>query len=227
VGTARVILLEGLIGAGKTTTAGQIAQWLTGRGENARAYPEFAEDHPIRSRAVDLLRADYAGSKTSEEDPDVYPEDQWGRLARQCVQVGQTVVLESTFLQNTLLPLFVGGAPVDAVKDAFARIERQLAPAEPLLIHLRPTDIAAAIARVHAERGEAWAAWNMSSVADYPWTRSRNLRGREAVVELYHAWESVVDELSELHPFGKLLVLDPQDDRGRAFQLIRDVVRPK
>jgi hypothetical protein len=57
VGAPRLILVEGMIGSGKTTTAGQLADWLSRRGEDVRAFDEGAADHPIRTRRVDELLA--------------------------------------------------------------------------------------------------------------------------------------------------------------------------
>jgi thymidylate kinase len=57
VGAARLVLIEGMIGAGKTTTARRVQTWLTSRGEDARAFDELAPDHPIRTRAADRVRA--------------------------------------------------------------------------------------------------------------------------------------------------------------------------
>ena len=124
------------------------------------------------------------------------------------------------------MPAFIDGAPAEAITEIFTVIEREAAAAEPLLIYLRPTDIASAIARVHHVRGEAWAAQNMAWVASRPWARSRNLHGLEAVVELYRAWERVVDELYGRYPFPKLMVSDPQRDWEAALARIYRAVRP-
>ena len=53
---ARLILVEGMIGSGKTTALG-IGDCLAGRGEIARVFREAAVDHPIQTRAEDRLRA--------------------------------------------------------------------------------------------------------------------------------------------------------------------------
>ena len=39
----RLILIEGMIGSGKTTTARRLEDWLCGRGEDVRAFCEFAD----------------------------------------------------------------------------------------------------------------------------------------------------------------------------------------
>jgi hypothetical protein len=221
VGAPRLILVEGMIGSGKTTTAGYLADWLARRGEEVRAFDEGAADHPIRTRRVDELLAAPAPG-----DPGAYSAGQWRRLAERCLRDDQTIILESVFLQNSVMPAFIDGAPVAAVTDICAEIQRQAAPAEPFLIYLRPTDIAAAIARVHETRGEPWSSRNVAYVQDCPWARRRNLRGRDAVVRLYQAWDPVVSELFDRYPFPKLMVPDPHHDWPASLHAICAAVRP-
>jgi hypothetical protein len=231
--TTRLILIEGMIGAGKTTTAQHVAASLTGRGDNAVAYAEFAPDHPVRTKAVDRLRAAYpepvwtqhdVGPDGLALDPTVYSPDQWSRLAERCVREQRTVLLESTFLQNSVLPPFVNGAPPAKVLELIGRIERAIAPAEPMLVYLRPTDISAAIAHVHATRDPTWTEWNIASAQSYPFALARNLRGRDAVVGLYEEWERIVDDVLERWPHRSLLVLDPQYDWPAALRHIEAAV---
>ena len=217
----RLILIEGMIGSGKTTTAERLADWLSRRGEDVRAFDEGAADHPIRTRRVDELLAAPAPG-----DPDVYSVGQWRRLAERCLRDGQTVILESVFLQNSVMQAFIDGAPAAAVTEICTEIQRQAAPAEPFLVYLRPTDIAAAIARVHQARGEPWSSRNVAYVQDCPWARRRNLRGRDAVVRLYQAWEPVASQLYDRYPFPKLMVPDPQHDWPAALRAIRTAARP-
>jgi len=221
VAVPRLILIEGMIGSGKTTTAERLADWLSRRGEDVRAFDEGAADHPIRTRRVDeLLAAPVPG------DPGVYSAGQWRRLAGRCLRDGQTIILESVFLQNSVIPAFIDDAPVAAVTEICTEIQRQAAPAEPFLVYLRPADIAATIARVHQARGEPWSSRNVAYVQDCPWARHRNLRGRDAVVRLYQAWEPVVSQLYDRYPFPKLMVPDPHHDWPAALHRICAAVRP-
>ncbi len=215
------MLVEGMIGAGKSTTAERIADSLRAEGEDARAFTEFATDHPIRTLAVDSLRATHP-EPVARVPPATPDPDRWRRLGER----PGTVVLEATFLQNSVLPAFLDCAPVPEVIELCARIEQQLTATRPLLVYLRPTDIAAAIERVHAERGEPWSSWNLASMTESPWARERHLTGVAALVEFWRAWEAVVDQLYDRYPFGKLMLLDPQLDREGALAAVLGTLRP-
>jgi len=63
-------------------------------------------------------------------EPDAYSASQWRRLAERCLRDRQTVILESIFLQNSVMPAFIDGAPAATVNQACTEIQRQAAPAE-------------------------------------------------------------------------------------------------
>ena len=222
---ARLIVIEGMIGSGKTTTATGVGDWLAGRGENVRVFCEGAADHPIRTRAEDRLRAE-AGDGAAADSPGVYAAVQWRRLAERCLRGGPTIIIESSFLQNSVMPAFIDGAPARTVEEIFTQIVRQAAPARPLLVYLRPADIAAAIARVHRTRGDPWSSRNVAFVENSPWARRRSLRGQDAVVQLYQAWEPVVTQLYGRYPFPKIMVTDPQHDWQATLTRICAAARP-
>ena len=148
---ARLILVEGMIGSGKTTTALRIGDCLAGRGENARVFREAAVDHPIQTRAEDRLRACGHAAGDSAE----YADNQWRQLAERCDRGRPTIIIEASFLQNSVMTAFIKDAPGPVVDDIFDRITGQAAPAEPLLVYLRPAAVAAAAARPTAS-GEPW-----------------------------------------------------------------------
>jgi hypothetical protein len=212
----RFILIEGMIGAGKSTTAERLAAMLTEGGGDVHAFHEFADNHPIRTPGVDLVRT---GTRAPENR---YDPGQWNALADRCAQGTNTIIIESTFLQNSVMPLFVEDVPTTVVKELFAEIAGRIAPAAPLLVYLRPSDVADAIRRVHADRGEPWSSRNYAFVSACPWARRRGLVGERAVVELYRAWEQLVDEL--LPTVESVVVPDPQRDWEGALQRVYDAV---
>src|SRR5262249_21685284 len=101
----RLVLIEGMIGSGKSTTAKRLAAMLIAGGVTAHAYTEFADDHPVRTRTVDRLRGTVAAPHGA------YAAEQWDALAERCARDVRTTIVESTFLQNTVMPHFVEGEP--------------------------------------------------------------------------------------------------------------------
>jgi hypothetical protein len=224
MGTARLVLIEGMIGSGKTTTATWLAGWLASQGDEVRMFAEGAADHPVKTRAEDRLRAEAGFDADRPDDdepvadgpvadgPDPYGTGQWRRLAESCLRGPRTVILEASFLQNSVMPAFIEGRPASTVTESFDQIQNQVAPAEPLLVYLRPADIRGTIAGLHRSRGEPWSAQNLAFVSGSAWARRRGLAGLDAVVGLYEAWEPVVAGLYERYRFGKIMVTDPQRD---------------
>jgi hypothetical protein len=80
---------------------------------------------------------------------------------------------------------------------------------------------------VHQDRGADWAAQNIAWVRARPWAQGRDTRGREAVIQLYREWEQIVDDLFARHPFGKIMVVDPQQDRAAALRQVQAALRPE
>ena len=73
---------------------------------------------------------------------------------------------------------------------------------------------------------EPWSSGNVAFVENSAWARHRRLRGRDAVVGLYRAWEPVAARLYDRCPFPKIRVTDPQDDLPAALARIGASVRP-
>ncbi len=118
----RLILIEGMIGAGKSTTAERLAARLTAAGEDICIFGEFADDHPIRTKGADRARM------VDLPSADAYAASQWDGLATRCASGSPTVILESAFLQNSVMPYFIDDCSLAVVQEVFADIAARIAP---------------------------------------------------------------------------------------------------
>ena len=205
-----------MIGAGKSTTTERLAAELTSRGEDVRAFLELRTI--IRSgRDTSTVCAAAPASDAKEYDP-----GQWDALADRCARGAETVIVESTFLQNSVMPHFLDDAPVAVVKEVFADLAARIAPTAPLLVYLRPSDVADAIRRVHAERGEPWSSRNYAFVSACPGRGGAACVGERGGDRALPGVGAVVDELVSI--VESLLIVDPQQDWAGALERILDAV---
>lgn len=64
-----IVMLEGIPGTGKSTTAADLAAWLSGRGVDAAHWPEGRADHPVDFEHVSLVSEQWL-QHLREEDPE-------------------------------------------------------------------------------------------------------------------------------------------------------------
>jgi hypothetical protein len=230
----KLILVEGMIGSGKSTISEKIASHVENRGFRADLYHEYDLDHPIRTKSMDLLRANNPENVPQHTDIgvsglatnfDVYSVDQWSRLSSHCNQSNSTSIIESTYIQNSVMPYFTNNTPVNKVLEIFKRIEIRIAKCEPLFIYLRPNCIEDSLKEIHSKRGDPWSTWNLSYITDCEWSRARRLRGFDALIAFYKEWELVVDQIYDLHTGPKRLIVAPEKNWELALDRICSYVR--
>jgi hypothetical protein len=225
---AKLVFVEGMTGAGKSTTARHIETRLTELCLPVRRYHEMDDDNPIRTKGVDAMRFRHptvrplpdVGEDGFARDPSVYSLEQWDALARRAVGEPATLVLESRYLQNTLQPRYLAGAPAARVREGFLALTPRLRPARPLFVYLRPTDVRAHLERTMRARDPSWAAWLVASFEQSGFATSRHLTGDTALYIFYEAWEEITAELFDLHDGPKLCLSDPADDWPKSVERI-------
>lgn len=209
---SKLILIEGLPGAGKTTTTAQLGQMLQGQGIPCRWYLEEDPDHPI----------DCADMKLKDLHEKLPPL--WETFVRQAKQEVAVTVIESRLWQNTALFMLMAEYPVEQIIRLHQRVCQVLAPLSPVLLYLFQADVEIAQRRICKVRGQDWMEQEMQSLSKYPWFQSCGLNGFDGWLLFFRAWDGVADELFRDFPYRKTRIENPQDDWGRAYREIGDVL---
>jgi hypothetical protein len=228
-----LVFIEGMTGAGKSTTARNVAAWLEARGEPVHLYHEMDPDNPIRTKGVDAMRSNHpqvgrlpdVGPDGFALDPSVYGPTQWSDLARRSIEGPETLVLESRYMQNSVQPRYMAGAPAEKVYDGFAKIAERIAPASALLVYLRQSDVAAMTARTLVERGAPWAPWLVETFSAHAWAKQRGVTGEEAIAGFYEDWEKVAARLCEIHRGPSVVLTDAHADWDGSLREIHAALR--
>lgn len=209
----RLVLVDGLPGTGKTTTAERVFEGLRGRGIDCAWAREEAKPHPVFGPGI-------LAARRQPEFPALCIEA-WTRFV---AQTDRICVLDGAALQSTVRFMFeqrVADVDITAYWQAFETI---VAPARPVLMYLRDPNPAQRLRR-HAirERGREWYEKLADHVARTPAGRPFRHLGVDGFVEFWVRYGALCDELlaaSELTVQRTRPPITP-------IQTMRDVLLPQ
>jgi deoxyadenosine/deoxycytidine kinase len=205
----KLILIEGLPGSGKSTTAEYLAGELQRRGIHSRWFHEMDDDNPIADLPCDV--PDYQARMVEE----------WSRFVEQAQNNDSVTVLESRFWQNTALFMYMGTYSVEEVtlfNDAVASV---IQPLSPVLFYMAQKDVEAALRRLDTFRGKDWMEAAIEVTTKERWFQSRGLGGFDGWVKFFSEWTTVADRLYDRLEFRKHRIHDPHQDWKQAYADMR------
>jgi hypothetical protein len=201
----KLILVEGLPGSGKSTTAHLLTRQLRLQGYDARWYYEQQTPHPLPYRAAQGV-SEFVQASLHD----------WRRLARQASEEEGITVLESSFFQHALLELLahdVDARTLDAYLGARQELLERL---EPKLIFLHREDVAAAANEVCRARGESWQEHFVRVATHNPYSRRHDLTGLAGATEFMRRYQDLCGRVLGRLELEYLTVALPVADRERA-----------
>jgi hypothetical protein len=168
-----LILIEGLMGSGKSTTAQRLWLHLRRQGHDARWFFEYDTEHPLW-RGEDTTRIAEAGAI----EPSYLEETlmtRWRDFADSKAGAEVTILEGTLTMVSFLLAMEV---PIDKIRDHVLSVQRLIARLNPVLIYLRHGDAAAALRVVCDERSTeefSFEANLLQWLAKLPYGRSHDI----------------------------------------------------
>jgi hypothetical protein len=195
----RLILVDGLPGAGKSTTSRLLADWIRASGVPVTLLPETFEGHPLNVGGP----LHPAGETTDGELFRLYSPGEYIResLARwrdfvSAVQPGQNAyILDSYPIQNSVRILFQMELGQEALQDYAWRAEAEMAPLHPLILYFELKEPVQHLLAICKSRGDEWTAGAVQIMTSSPYAVSRGLHGLEGALRCLEDYKAVSDEL--------------------------------
>jgi hypothetical protein len=185
----RLVIVEGIMGSGKSTTTRNIAHRLETCGIAAIGITEGADPHPIR----------FDWNLPWREMPPA-------QLAKSCIAKWRSFVASSLAAEHISIvdgQLFHGNLTtlllLEAGEDQIAAYCREVVaiikPLNPLLIYFHQNDVDSAIRVVSAQRGEKWVNYQVNWKLRSPYASRRGLAGLDGLITLYRQYRALTDQL--------------------------------
>ncbi len=225
----KLVLVEGLPGAGKTTTARWLVGGLVERGVRAHLLREDEPDHPLKvggplhpggTTTGAALFARYTVEGYADESL-----ARWASFVGAAESGGAVRVVEAFPWQNAARVLWQMDAPMERILRYAAAVEELVAPLRPVLVYLERRDAAATFRATAAERGAAWTTPSVAIITDSPSARRHGLRGFDGALRGIAMYKEFLDAVRAASRLPTVVLDDgtPWDARYAAIHTFLDV----
>lgn len=193
-----LLLIDGITGSGKSSTAQYLARQLNLNHMNTRWHHEEEEHHPLWYHEADIETMH--SKKETIRFMETYPHIVEAFV--NTIQEDQTIhIIESYYLQDSIRVLFQNNIALQEIRRFFTRINTILATVAPLIIYFHHPDVSTSIRQIWEQRGDTWKTWFIEVDSHTPYVQHRHLSGEVAALTLWNDYQDVTDELLTDVPF--------------------------
>jgi hypothetical protein len=201
----KLILIEGLTGAGKSTTAQRLWLHLERHGHAARWFYEHDTTHPVWLREEQSRMAE-----AGRIDPGLLETTllaRWRNLADECSSKGGVTILESTFFQSTVGFLLCMNIPDKDIAAHVLAVDRVIAEASPVLIYFRHDDVSQWLRTVFEDRrSDNYEANLVRYIGMTPYGKATGLSDVAGLVRFLEHWRELAEALFAQIGMAKLAI---------------------
>ncbi len=221
-----LVLVEGIPGSGKSSTAHALQIAFERRGIPVRWWYEEEQDHPVYCfHDLASLRQVVADLTAGRHEQVIAAAlAQWEQFAAGLAAAKSVTILDGCFFGYLTWSLFPLDLPEERILTYLARVEQVLQSTDPKLIYLRKSDLAAAFQEVAAARGEQQVDAYIRKATQSTYGQRRGMTGFDGLVRFWTNYQSLLDRAFEHCSFAKLAVDVVDDNWPAVYRRINDFV---
>lgn len=186
---SRIVIVEGIMGSGKSTTVLRLADRLKTSGVSVLGITEGVSPHPIRFD-WDVPWADMPATQLAKS-----AAARWCAYANSVAMSKSITVVDGQLFHGNLTSLFLLDADIALMRRYVHDVAAAIKLLRPLLIYFHQDDVDRAIRTIAAERGDAWVTYQVDWKLAAPYAVRHGLAGLEGLIALYRDYRQLTDQL--------------------------------
>ena len=201
----RLVIVEGIMGSGKSTTMRFIAKHLQEAGRPVVHIHESTDPHPVR--ATDELEHWF------EPWRDATPKDladralaRWTAFVEHTQSNAEIPVLDGQLFHGDMTHLLLMEADTAMISGYIRKLAAVITPLNPFVLYLWQEDVEEAVRAVCAERGPEWIDYQVNWKLAAPYCVRRGFVGPDGLISLYRDYRRLTDGLFQELPLAKLAI---------------------
>ncbi|MFW9849672.1 MAG: hypothetical protein ACFFF4_11045 [Candidatus Thorarchaeota archaeon] len=198
---SRLILIDGIPGSGKSTTANYIHRQLLRSSIEARWFHELEESNP-------LFDVEYIQTRTINDAEDYVKKtlEKWRILVKEINKTNQVYIIESYLLQATVGCMFDNNINQSIIQDYASRVPDIISELNPVIIYFSPQDVRENLLNLRNVRDNEWIESRGESLSKSKYAVARKLEGFEGWVSMLSARAHLSNEILQSYEFPTLVI---------------------
>jgi hypothetical protein len=220
----RLVIFEGIMGSGKSSSTRWLGQRLAARGIDASIQTERQYPHPLRATDfaaewfkpwLDMTAEDLANRRLGL----------WATFVETALASKTVHVVDGQLFHGDLTNMFLMNMRPDAIAQNVQALADVIRPLRPLLVYYYQSDVDRAIRLTAAERGEELGVrYQVDWKLKYPYAAQRGLEGLGGLSSLYADYRVLTDRLFAQLTIDKMAIENSARDWPAYYARVEDAL---
>ncbi|QVK17007.1 hypothetical protein KHQ81_08915 [Mycoplasmatota bacterium] len=180
----KLILVEGITGTGKSTTAQILRGHIKRCGYEVRLYHEEQANHPIHEWDINNI----------DEFIDTTLNN-WRKFVSKQKESQEVIILETSLLQSTVRILIEMNASDDIIYQYAFDVENIIEELNPVLIYIYKKDVVKSLKEICEERGEEWVKYIASNLEETEYAKKHDVKDFDLFSSIIKKFRTISDYL--------------------------------
>lgn len=220
----QLVIFEGIMGSGKSSSTRWLAQRLAARGIDAVAHTERQYPHPLRATdfAADWFKPwlDMTAEELANRRLEL-----WAAFVDSALATHTVHVVDGQLFHGDLTNMFLMNMAPDAIARNVQALAEIIRPLRPLLVYYYQGDVDRAIRLTAAERGdELGVRYQVEWKLKYAYAVERDLQGLDGLSSLYADYRLLTDGLFAQLSIDKIAIENSARDWPAYYACVEDAL---